>query len=52
MAKLLKDGENIEAERTGRIGGLPYQGLAWYRKHLKFESNEKFKSTSLEFDGL
>jgi beta-galactosidase len=51
IVKVGEDGETKASERTGRTGGLPYQGVGWYRKHLKINSVDKGKDFSIEFDG-
>lgn len=49
--KVIEDGEDKINEKTGRTGGLPYQGTGWYRKHLVFDAKNKDQTFSLEFDG-
>ncbi len=49
--KVLEDGENSIAKKTGRTGGLPYEGIGWYRKHLNFDLKDKSQTFNLEFDG-
>ena len=48
---VIEDGENKSNEKTGRTGGLPYEGIGWYRKQLMFDLADKHKTFSLEFDG-
>ena len=49
--KVAEDGESKAMLRSGRTGGLPYEGVGWYRKHLSFGKKDKRKTFSLEFDG-
>ncbi|WP_017256959.1 beta-galactosidase GalB [Pedobacter arcticus] len=49
--KVLEDGETKLTKKVGRTGGLPFEGVGWYRKHLALSADDKGKSISLEFDG-
>lgn len=51
VVKVTEDGDQQAKTRSGRTGGLPYEGVGWYRKHLNFNASEKGKTFSLEFDG-
>lgn len=48
---VIEDGERTPKIRKGRTGGLPYQGVGWYRKSLLIQSVDKLKKVFLEFDG-
>lgn len=37
---------------NARNGGLPIDGIAWYRKHFTIASEHKGKQISVEFDGV
>ena len=50
-ATVLEDGETKSNEKTGRTGGLPYQGVGWYRKQLLFKLKDQQCRFNLEFDG-
>ena len=49
--KILEDGETKTSQKTGRTGGLPHIGTAWYRKELTFNPTDKNKKISVEFEG-
>jgi beta-galactosidase len=49
--KILEDGETKTSQKTGRTGGLPHIGTAWYRKKLIFSPEDKNKKISVEFEG-
>lgn len=50
--KIAEDGETKEAEHTGRTGGLPHAGIAWYRRTLKIPVSWADKRVYVEFDGV
>ncbi|SFW66205.1 beta-galactosidase GalB [Cellulophaga fucicola] len=39
-------------KNNARNGGLPIDGIAWYRKHFTVEAKNKNKQISIEFDGV
>jgi beta-galactosidase len=39
-------------KNNARNGGLPIDGIAWYRKHFTVENENKEKQISIEFDGV
>ncbi|HEX7366799.1 MAG TPA: beta-galactosidase GalB [Pelobium sp.] len=49
--KVLEDGETKLTKKVGRTGGLPFEGVGWYRKNLAITADDKGKNISLEFDG-
>lgn len=49
---IIEDGETKENEHTGRTGGLPHVGTAWYRKSFAVPEMYSFKSFAIEFDGV
>jgi beta-galactosidase len=49
--KVLEDKEYKLTKKVGRTGGLPFEGVGWYRKHINFSEKEKNKNFSIEFDG-
>nr|WP_294898038.1 beta-galactosidase GalB [uncultured Pedobacter sp.] len=49
--KVLEDGETKLTKKVGRTGGLPFEGVGWYRKHLRFSEKDKNKTINIEFDG-
>lgn len=50
MTKVIEDGEKVAKKRTGRTGGLPYEGVGWYRR--AFNVDESFDGKMfIEFDG-
>ena len=46
------DGEAQKREHTGRTGGLPHIGKAWYRLSFDLTAEEATKKVSVEFDGV
>ncbi|GAL80556.1 beta-galactosidase [Algibacter lectus] len=42
----------FDNKHNARNGGLPIDGIAWYRKHFTVDSNHKNKQISIEFDGV
>ncbi|WP_405295687.1 glycoside hydrolase family 2 TIM barrel-domain containing protein [Algibacter sp. Ld11] len=42
----------FDNKHNARNGGLPIDGIAWYRKHFTVDSNHKNKKISIEFDGV
>ncbi len=49
---ILEDGETKQHEHTGRTGGLPHVGQAWYRRRLQLPDNINGLRFRLEFDGI
>ncbi|MFW6006693.1 MAG: glycoside hydrolase family 2 TIM barrel-domain containing protein, partial [Halanaerobiales bacterium] len=49
---ILEDGITREIEHTGRTGGLPVAGTAWYRKEFEIADKNKDKNIFVEFDGV
>jgi len=49
---IVEDGESKSSEHTGRTGGLPHVGIAWYRKHLDLAQPDEGKRVFVEFDGV
>lgn len=39
-------------KNNARNGGLPIDGIAWYRKHFTVDAKNKNKQISIEFDGV
>jgi len=39
-------------KNNARNGGLPIDGIAWYRKHFTLEAKNKNKQVAIEFDGV
>lgn len=39
-------------KHNARNGGLPIDGVAWYRKHFTIDTENKNKHISIEFDGV
>ena len=48
---VIEDGDRRPEEQTGRTGGLPHAGVAWYRLSLKLPENAGRKRVFVEFDG-
>lgn len=46
------EGEYNESHPAGRRGGYLPTGIAWYRKHIKFQPAWKDKRVILRFDGV
>lgn len=51
MVKVIEDGDTTLKLRTGRTGALPCFGIAWYRKQLTINEEDKAKRIFVEFDG-
>ncbi len=49
---ILEDGETREKEHTGRTGGLPHVGRAWYRLPVELPSALGNRRVRIEFDGV
>lgn len=49
--KVSEDGDLRAATRSGRTGGLPVNGVGWYRRHFFINSQDKGRCFSIEFDG-
>lgn len=43
-----QNGETVASTKTGRTGGLPYEGIGWYRNHFDVPAGS---TVSLLFDG-
>ncbi len=50
--KVIEDGDTVEHERTGRTGGLPHVGVAWYRLGFECPEGIEAKRIRVEFDGV
>lgn len=50
--KIIENGEQVEYDHTGRTGGLPHIGVAWYRLRLDIPAAWQGKRIFLEFDGV
>lgn len=42
----------FDIKNNARNGGLPIDGIAWYRKHFTIEKGNENKRVSIEFDGV
>ncbi|CDF79799.1 beta-galactosidase (GH2) [Formosa agariphila KMM 3901] len=42
----------FDKKNNARNGGLPIDGIAWYRKHFTIDSKYQNKHVSIEFDGV
>ena len=51
-SKLVKDGQTVVIQHTGRTGGLPHVGTAWYRRELSLPRNLRDRRVFIEFDGV
>jgi len=49
---IIEDGERKAADHTGRTGGLPHVGIAWYKKKLDIPAAWEGKRIYIEFDGI
>jgi beta-galactosidase len=49
---ILEDGETKQRAHTGRTGGLPHVGRAWYRRRLTLPADLAGLRFRLEFDGV
>ena len=52
LTAILENGETKKRPHTGRTGGLPHVGKAWYRRWLELPSDIKGLRFRLEFDGV
>ncbi len=52
ITQTIEDGEKEPVQRTGRTGGLPHVGEAWYRTPLDIGPADNGRRISLEFDGV
>jgi beta-galactosidase len=52
FTKVLEDGQNHDLALTGRTGGLPVTGKAWYKKIIFIASDSQHSRLFLEFDGV
>ena len=50
--RVIEDGDVVAHDHTGRTGGLPHVGRAWYRRRLDIPASEAGKSFILAFDGV
>lgn len=50
--KIIENNEKVEYDHTGRTGGLPHIGTAWYRLKLDLPGEWQGKRLFLEFDGV
>ena len=48
---ITQNGETISSVKTGRTGGLPYVGTAWYRNTFDISDFNANKEVNLLFDG-
>jgi beta-galactosidase len=48
---ILEDGERKPRKHTGRTGGLPTAGVAWYRKTFSLSEDDRGRRCFVEFDG-
>lgn len=48
---IVQNGEKVASEKTGRTGGLPYIGEAWYRNQFSIPQYKKDKKVLLLFEG-
>ena len=46
------DGETRKRSHTGRTGGLPHVGSAWYRRSFELSEEEASGAVRVEFDGV
>ena len=51
-AIIWEDGERKPSAHTGRTGGLPHVGVAWYRRRLDTPVEWQGKRVFVEFDGV
>ena len=51
-AVIWEDGERRPSFHTGRTGGLPHVGVAWYRRRLEIPAEWQGKRVFVEFDGV
>ncbi|ADV49788.1 Beta-galactosidase [Cellulophaga algicola DSM 14237] len=42
----------FDSKNNARNGGLPIDGIAWYRKHFTIDAKNKNKQVAIEFDGV
>ena len=52
MTRVTEDGDVVAHDHTGRTGGLPHVGRAWYRRRLDIPASAAGKSFILAFDGV
>ena len=48
---IVKNGEEIETEKTGRTGALPYMGQGWYRTNFNLAQYKQGQKVLLVFEG-
>lgn len=51
MVAIVQNGEEIETEKTGRTGALPYMGQGWYRTKFTLPEFNKSQKVLLVFEG-
>lgn len=51
VVAIVQNGESKPTEKTGRTGGLPYIGEAWYRDHFRLPKLQKGQRVLILFDG-
>ncbi|MDP2990729.1 MAG: beta-galactosidase GalB [Kiritimatiellota bacterium] len=49
---IIQDGMKKPLAHTGRTGGLPIDGVAWYRKEFAWPDENRGKTVYVEFDGV
>jgi beta-galactosidase len=49
---ILEDGERRQRPHTGRTGGLPHAGKAWYRLRFNLPADVRSRRVRIEFDGV
>lgn len=49
---IVQDGQENALRHTGRTGGLPHAGKAWYRLQFNLPEDIGSKRTGIEFDGV
>ena len=49
---ITEDGETTQRAHTGRTGGLPHVGKAWYRLKFHLPDNIESRRFRIEFDGV
>lgn len=52
VTQIKEDGEDKEFRHSGRTGGLPHAGKAWYRLKLELPEAIEGKRFRIEFDGV
>ena len=52
IVKITQNNEQKETRKTGRTGGLPYMGVAWYRTKFTVPNLVNNQEVTLLFDGV